>query len=119
MHIKVLKNKPWTIGILTAIHAFLSVGLMGFTFSAGMDRLDTGAPPTLFEKSAVFVSNVLFWPIVYPLTHWAPFFIRKVFGGLFGYLPMVVNSLLWGAGGWWLLKHRSNKKRSLAAGIDN
>lgn len=114
-----MRKKYWTIATLTAIHLALSVGLLVFTFTAGMDRFDTGAPPTLFEKSAVFVSNVLFWPIVFPFTHWSPFFIRNVFGGLFGYLPMVVNSLLWGAGGWWLLKQRSNKKRFLAAGIDN
>lgn len=96
MHVKILKEQPWMIGILTATHAFLSVGLMVFTFSAGMDRFESGAPPSLLEKSTLFFSNVLFLPIAYPLAHLAPSAVRHVFGGVFGYFPILLNSLIWG-----------------------
>lgn len=105
-----MRKQIRTVAALTALHAVLSVGLMVFTFSAGMDRFETGAPASWFEKSARIASNILFLPLVYPLTHWAPAGIGKIFSGLLGYLPIILNSLLWGMSGAWLLAGRSKKK---------
>lgn len=114
----ILKKSRWVIATLTAIHLALSVGLMVFTFSTGMDRFDSGAPPSLMENLALFFSNVLFWPIVYPLTHWAPSTVRHVFGGVLGYFPILLNSLIWGGIGERIL-HRYFWNRHSAKGKMN
>ncbi len=57
-----------------------------------MDRFDSGRSPTLLESGISGVLGVLCFPIIPLLKH-----VPVRFPGLWGYLPFVANSAIWGA----------------------
>ena len=57
-------------------------------YSAGSDRIHGGLAPTLVEKALDFCVTVLYFPLVH-IALQAP---RHYFPGLFGYVPMFLNS---------------------------
>ncbi|OOG47579.1 hypothetical protein [Polaromonas sp. A23] len=83
-------KKPIAILVFTVLHAALSFGLFLFTFGRGMARMETAAAPTLPETIAEAAVQVLYFPFMH-LAQLVPGW----FTGLWGYLPLLVNSLFW------------------------
>ena len=84
-------RKTLAILSLTLVHAILSIGALPLAFSAGMARSDSGLAPTLTEKVLDASVLVLYFPWVH-LAHQIP---RGLFPGLWGYLPVFLNSAFW------------------------
>ena len=82
-----------TLAVLsfTLVHAGLSIAALPLAFSAGMARFDTGHVPTLIEK--VLDASVLV--LYFPLVHLSDLVPREWFPGLWGYLPVFLNSAFW------------------------
>jgi hypothetical protein len=84
------KKKLLIVGYLTLAHLIVTVGLLLFSFGASMDRFDSGRMPTFHERLAESGFTVFQLPLM-PLLRFSP--IR--FPGLWGYIPFLVNSLVW------------------------
>jgi hypothetical protein len=82
-------------------HSCLSVGLSLLAFINGMDRFDSGLPPTFLEKVVETLSDVLRSPL-FKLAMKSRL-LGELFSGLLGYIPFVANSVLWAFLVWWLL----------------
>jgi hypothetical protein len=78
--------------VVTATHLVASVGLMIYTFTAGMARFDSGTPAGAAETIAGWLSAVLSFPLV-ALLRQLPL-LRPA--GLLGYTPFAANAALWG-----------------------
>ena len=96
---------PWRprlriLFILAAIHFGLTIGTSLRAFGMSMDRFDTGHPKTLAETTLENVAAVL----RSPMEQWleGSDLPQLLLPGLLGYLPFLLNSLLW-AGAVWLL----------------
>jgi hypothetical protein len=83
--------KTLTVGLVALLHAAVTAGAFVLWFAIGMDRADTGAEATLFERAVAVCVDVLFFPLVH-LAQLAP---RGWFPDLWGYVPLVLNSALW------------------------
>jgi len=83
-------KKAIAILTLSVLHAALSFGLFLFTFGKGMTRMETAAAPTLPEKIADAAVQVLYFPFMH-LAQLVPGW----FSGLWGYLPLLINSVFW------------------------
>ncbi len=77
--------------LLATLHLVATVALTLATINLRMDRFDTGAPPMRTERTIEACGQVLRFPIVM-----AAFASKLRFPGLTGYLPFILNSLLWG-----------------------
>jgi len=73
-----------------------------------MRGFDDGAAPGVAENVISVISKLLLSPIFYPLNEWGPPRLGSFFDGLFGYIPMLLNSFVWGMAAWWL--YSRNKK---------
>lgn len=84
-----MKKKVYLV-VITALHFILTIGLMLFSFSEVMSRFDDGIPPTV--KTHLFYTgmSILSFPIV-SLARLGP----SIYPGLLGYIPYILNSLLW------------------------
>jgi hypothetical protein len=90
-------------GLIAASHFALTIVLVIFTFGAGMARFDTLDGSHWTETLASSVVDVLVFPVL-------PLLDRPSlrFPGLSGYVPFIVNSVVW-AGAIitiWRLRHR-------------
>lgn len=74
--------------MLTLSHVILTTVALPLAYSFGAARFHTGLAPTLVEKALSFSMFVLYFPLV-QLAHQLP---RDWFPGLFGYLPVFLNS---------------------------
>jgi hypothetical protein len=81
-------------GAVAAIHLAASISLLVFVFGSGMARFDSGDPIAPTERIARWLLNVLAFPVVLALD-WLP---GLRFGGLWGYIPFVLNASIWGLG---------------------
>ena len=89
------------LGIFTVAHAALSVLALVGSYAAGMRSFDSGARPTLIEQTLDSAADLLLSPIFTGLLdHEA----GRLFPGLLGYLPVLLNSLLWALAAWLLLR---------------
>ncbi len=95
-------KKSLFITLVTIFHFLISVGAFLAVFSYGMNQFETGDPVGFIERVLKFISNALFFPLFYPLVHWAPKSLIKPFSGIFGYIPMFLNSLIWGYCFWYI-----------------
>jgi len=96
---------------LTLTHAIISFVLFLISYGYGMSRFDTGALPSLGEKILNVISTVLLWPICDPFSRWGGKLSHDIFPGLFGYIPIVINSFIWALVIYWVLgKTRIIKK---------
>lgn len=84
-------RKAIAILVLALLHAALSFGIFLFAFSRGMARFDTGSSPTVIERMLDTAVLVLYFPFMH-LAQLAP---KGWFPGLWGYLPLFINSSLW------------------------
>lgn len=83
-------KKIIAILVFAVLHAALSFGLFLFSFGRGMARMETATTPTLPETIAEAAVQVLYFPFMH-LAQLVPGW----FTGLWGYLPLVINSLFW------------------------
>lgn len=74
--------------MLTLLHAVLTTVALPLAYSFSAARFHTGLAPTLVEKALNFSMLVLYFPLVH-LAHQLP---RGWFPGLYGYLPVFLNS---------------------------
>lgn len=77
---------------VTAIHLLSTVGLLVYVFGAGMARFDSGIPAGLTETVAEWLLAALSLPVLTVLDRLR---VLRV-PGLWGYLPFLANSSLWG-----------------------
>jgi hypothetical protein len=71
--------------------AVIAVVLLISWFSRGMQRFDTGAAPTFVDHLLKVTSQVFSFPLV-----WAERLLpRELFPGLLGWVPFILNGLLW------------------------
>ena len=79
------------IAVLTAVHFVLMFVSFLASFGTSMDRFDSGRTVTVAERMVTGLHQVLTFPIM-------PFlkFILLRVPGLWGYIPLGLNSLLWG-----------------------
>jgi hypothetical protein len=90
-------------GLIAASHFVLIIVLVIFTFGAGVARFDAPDGPRWTETLTSSVVDVLAFPLL-------PLLGRPSlrFPGLWGYVPFIVNSVVW-AGAIstiWRLRHR-------------
>ena len=95
---------------ITLIHAGVSWFLFLESFGVGMRNFDTGGFPTMGERILSGVVEILFWPLFAPLTHWAGKWTSTTFPGLWGYIPLFCNSLIWGTVLWFIVERIRMKK---------
>jgi hypothetical protein len=103
-------KKVYTLGTITAIHFGISFGLFLIAFSIGMGQLDDGQPLSLCENIITLVSNILLWPIFSPIAIWVGRISHNIFHGLWGYIPLVVNSFVWALVIYWVYSKIKSKK---------
>lgn len=78
---------------LALAHAILTVALLVSSFGAGMSRFRKGVEgPSALESAVSWSFNVLSWPVLSSMSSVAS---SKTFPGLWGYVPILANSLLW------------------------
>jgi hypothetical protein len=86
------KMKPRQIFLISVIHFLASRVLFLWVFGREMQLFDTGRSPTVVETAAALVSRAFDFPmsLVFGLVPhgWFP--------GLVGYIPLAINSLIWG-----------------------
>ena len=96
------------LSIFVPLHAAASWALFLSAFSIGMRRFDTGGPKSLLETALETSSNVLLSPVFTAVT--ASDQLRPLFPRLLGYLPLLVNSLVWAVLVWLLAAAASRLK---------
>jgi len=67
-----------------------------------MNRFDAGELPSLGERILNIISTILLWPIFYPLARWGGKEFQNIFHGVFGYIPLVINSFVWALFVYWI-----------------
>jgi hypothetical protein len=77
--------------VATLLHAALSVVAFLLSFTRGMARFETGSAPTWAEEALRAIAEILYFPFMH-LAQLAP---RNWFPGLWGYVPVLFNSLFW------------------------
>ncbi|MCA1562966.1 MAG: hypothetical protein LC804_22795 [Acidobacteria bacterium] len=77
--------------LVASAHLIATVGLLVYTFGAGMARFDIPAERPWIEAAAAVLLNVL----AFPLLPWLSRLPALRLPGLWGYLPLVANSALW------------------------
>jgi|SRR6185312_14484626 len=100
--------------VIAILHLVVSVALTATTYALSMDRFDADAPPTPAERIIEVCLQVLCFPIV----RWA-MASRVRFPGLIGYLPFIVNSLLWATAISWIYRVIWHPKPDAGLQLDN
>ena len=98
--------KPKPIILIALVHFFISRALFIWSFGLSMARFDMGKPATALEWFAEGVSNVLDFPIALLINQLPPAW----FPGLVGYIPFVINSVVWGLVVWFVYSRTVNAK---------
>ena len=81
-----------TIASMSALHFVLSFGAFWHSLGSGLGRFDSGAAPSVFDRTCDLALDVLWFPLLR---------VAHVLGiegsGVAEWLLMVANSVLWGA----------------------
>ena len=77
----------------------------------GMARFDTGNTAlSASEKIIHWLGEILMWPLFAPLTRWGGRWLTHLFSGLLGYIPLLLNSLIWALVITWLWRRIREKR---------
>ena len=96
--------------LITIGHALLTVYLILQSFSMVMTRFDIGdTTRSASEKIINGLGEILMWPLFSPLTRWCGRWGTNLFSGLLGYIPILLNSLIWALVITWLWKRIRDK----------
>ena len=105
--------KKITIVLAIAIlHFGLTVLLFLMDFSNMMSAFDDGAHPTTQQNLIHLTTTVMTWPIMDPLIRWGGRSVTQLFPGMLGYIPMFLNSLVWGLAGLLVITILMKKRRT-------
>jgi cadmium resistance protein CadD (predicted permease) len=99
---------PRTLALISALgisQAIITGVLVLSLFSRGMQRFDSGAAPTLVDHLLEVTSRVFSFPLFWA----AQLLPRQFFPGLLGWVPVVLNGLLWGSFVVFLWRRRRTK----------
>lgn len=109
-----MKKRLVGIFAIVIIHAVLSMAVFLQSFSLGMRRFDSGAAPSASEHIIRIISKILFSPLFLPLARGGGQWFHKIFAGPLGYVPLFLNSLVWGAVIWtaWEWAQRRMKRKT-------
>jgi len=88
--------------LITICHAMLTWLFFMLSFRMGMSRLDSGPPGMPGEHVLSRAAEIMMWPLITPLLHWQPKLFYRAFPGLLGYIPLLLNSLIWALVIMWL-----------------
>jgi hypothetical protein len=77
--------------LIAVAHLIATVGLLVYTFGAGMGRFDTLADRTWMEAASALLLNVLAFPLLPLLSRLQSLRLP----GWWGYTPFIVNSAVW------------------------
>jgi hypothetical protein len=99
------------IGALGIIQAVIAAVLVLSWFSRGMQRFDTGAAPTFVDHLLEVTSQVFSFPLVWA----AQLLPRELFPGLLGWVPFILNGLLWASFVVFLWRRRRRTKDAAVA----
>ncbi len=94
-HCALTSPRIFAIAALAFGHAALSMTLFLGSFGRGMARFDTGEPATTGARLLDVVAEILLWPLFAPLADWGGPWTNSVFAGLLGYVPLLLNSVIW------------------------
>lgn len=89
---RALTRREWiAIAAISLVHAALSLAFLWAAALAALSRIDSGTRPAAGEWVLGLVTTVLWYPIAGPImsASWA----RP--SGLWGYLLLILNSLVW------------------------
>ena len=89
---------------LTLIHATISVILFLKSFTYGMNSFETGEFPSVSGKILELISTIFLCPLFYPLSKWGGKGTHNIFPGLLGYIPLIINSIIWAIIIYWIMK---------------
>jgi hypothetical protein len=103
---KIVFNKYIPIVLLALVHLSLSIALSP-NFSVHGFHLDD-----LFHDPKTFSFNILSWPLVFHLRNWPPFY--RFLQMSLGFIPFLVNSLIWGLMIYLLVKRFFKQNPNLA-----
>jgi len=79
--------------IVTLIHVALSIAVFVFYFSMNMIRSDLAVPVTVDEQLISLCGHILLFPIV---TFVDRAWLYSRIPGVAGFVPFLLNSLIWG-----------------------
>ena len=88
-------KRQMPIILITIGHAALTMIMFLQSFRMGMSRFDSGATVALGERVLNGAVTIMMWPLITPLLLWRPNRLNQIFSGLLGYIPLLLNSLVW------------------------
>jgi hypothetical protein len=88
---------------ITLIHLGISFGLFLLDFSRSMRRFDMCTLPSAGDRMLHIISVILLYPVFYPLSVGGGPTFHKIFGGLLGYIPLIINSFIWAVVIYWII----------------
>ncbi|MBL0226352.1 MAG: hypothetical protein IPQ16_12540 [Geobacteraceae bacterium] len=97
--------------LITICHATLTWLLFMLSFRMSMSRFDSGIPGMPGEHTLSKAAEIMMWPLITPILHWHPKWFYQVFPGLLGYIPLLLNSLLWALVIVWLWRRFAGTSR--------
>ena len=103
--------------VVLVVHATLTILAIPFAYALSMSRFDSGADATMLEHAAKAALAVLSFPILFVFGQ-----VRgseKWFPGLLGYLPLLVNSVVWAAGICHVVHRLGSRRRAGTAADGN
>lgn len=98
------------VALVAVAHAALSIELFVLAFGSGMERFDSSASPSTGERLLEGLVTILHAPLVTLALPQSP---AGWFPGLWGYIPFLLNSLLWAAVLVWTARLYQSRRRSL------
>ncbi len=85
-------RKALAVFIIASLHVALSVCVLVLSFGRGMQRFDKGVAALQSVDHILDVALLILWS---PFMHLAMLAPKGWVAGLWGYLPLIMNSLLW------------------------
>lgn len=102
-----MKRHYWIILLIALVHMAISVGGTLFAFSYGMEGFDTGeVKPFASLLSSIFL--VMYYPVM-GILRYTPG-LHDAFPGLWGYIPIYINSILWASAIYYIYRKIKNRK---------
>lgn len=98
-------HRATIIGTIATVHFLLSVALFFLRVGEGMSRFDGAGPPDL----TTLLLNGAFEILSFPLL--TAFLLLKIANtGIWGWLLILANSVLWGCAGWKAIRFRRSRR---------
>ena len=84
---------PRTILLTAFFHFIIALAVSLYTFSAEMGRFENATAIEIFARA---ISAVLLCPVFLPMAKFMGKTGSTLFPGMLGYIPLFLNSMVWG-----------------------